>query len=68
MKAKKSLEMAKAEAMKLSQEHPTILYRVMDKRGQMAICTGSSWVYAERVRDGWYTVAAYKGGEEVAHD
>lgn len=26
MKVKKSLEMAKAEALKLSKEHPTILY------------------------------------------
>ena len=43
MKVKKSLEMAKAEALKLSKEHPTILYRVMDKKGQMAVCTGSDW-------------------------
>lgn len=35
MKVKKSLEMAKAEALKLSKEHPTILYRAMDKKGQM---------------------------------
>ena len=66
MKVKKSLEMAKAEALKLSEEHPTILYRVMDKKGQMAVCTGSDWVYRERVRDGWFTVAAYQNGSEVA--
>ena len=51
---------------RLSKEHPTILYRVMDKKGQMAVCTGSDWVYRERVRDGWYTVAAYQNGSEVA--
>ena len=68
MKVKKSLEMARAEALKLSQEHPTILYRVMDKKGQMAVCTGSEWIYRERVREGWHTAAAYKGGEEVAYD
>lgn len=65
MKVKKSFEIAKEEALRLSEAFPTITYRVMDKKGQMAVCTGSDWVYREKVRDGWHTVADYQGGKEV---
>ena len=67
MKTKKSLEAAKAEALKLSQNFPTILYRVMDKKGKSAVACGSEWGYRERILDGYHTVTAYKGGEEVAN-
>lgn len=42
MKTKKSLEAAKAEALKLSQDFPSILYRVMDKRENRQLPVGLS--------------------------
>lgn len=41
------------EAEQMSLQYPDVLYRVMDKTGQRAIVTGNSWVYRERIIDGY---------------
>lgn len=64
MAVKKSIVQARAEALELSRKFPNNVYRVMDKKGKLAVCTGSDWVYRERVLSGWYTVAAYEAGVE----
>lgn len=63
--SKKSLEVAKKEAMQLSKLYPPNLYIVMDKKGERAICTGVEWIYRERILEGWHKVATYINGAEV---
>lgn len=63
--SKKSLEIALVEAQKASKEYPNVELRVMDKKDCKAIYTGSSWIYRERVLEGYHTVATYKGGVRV---
>lgn len=35
------------------------------KTGQRAIVTGNPWVYRERIIDGYFTVATFKGGKQI---
>lgn len=53
------------EAEQMSLQYPDVLYRVMDKTGQRAIVTGNSCVYRERIIDGYFTVATFKGGKQI---
>lgn len=62
---KASVKKAIEEAQKLSEEHPTVKYVVMDKKGKRAVVTGSGWVYKERILEGYVVVAKFLGGKEV---
>lgn len=53
------------EAEQMSLQYPDVLYRVMDKTGQRAIVTGNPCVYRERIIDGYFTVATFKGGKQI---
>lgn len=60
-----SVEEKMKEAEQMSLQYPDVLYRVMDKTGQRAIVTGNPWVYRERIIDGYFTVATFKGGKQI---
>lgn len=62
---KKSVEEAKAQAQKLSAEHPHNTVRVLDKPRKHAVVCASEWAYRERILDGWHVVTAYRAGKEV---
>ena len=49
----------------MSLHHPDIFYMVMDKIGKRAIVTGDFCVYRERISDGYFTVATFKGGKQI---
>lgn len=56
-----SVEEKMKEAEQMSLHHPDIFYMVMDKTGKRAIVTGDFCVYRERISDGYFTVATFKG-------
>lgn len=60
-----SVEEKMKEAEQMSLQYPDVLYRVMDKTGQRAIVTGNPLVYRERIIDGYFTVATFKGGKQI---
>lgn len=64
---KKSLQDALKVARKVSGEYPDTAIRVMDKKGAKATYTASSFVYRERVLEGYHTVTIFKSGEEVVY-
>lgn len=49
----------------MSRDFPKVPFRVMDKKGAVAVVNSSDWVYKERVLDGWATVATFQNGREV---
>ncbi len=60
-----SVEEKMKEAEQMSLHHPDIFYIVMDKIGKRAIVTGDFCVYRERISDGYFTVATFKGGKQI---
>lgn len=65
MKEKKSLVAAKARALEMSREFPRVPFRVMDKKGGVAIVNSSDSAYRVRIYDGWVVVATFQNGQEV---
>ena len=64
-KRKKSLDEAVIEAKRISFVYPKIVVRVMDKKYSKAVVCISSWVYKERILDGWHVVTTFKNGKEI---
>ena len=60
-----SVEEKMKEAEQMSLQHPDVFYMVMDKTGKRAIVTGDFCVYRERISDGYFTVATFKGGKQI---
>ena len=52
-----SVEEKMKEAEQMSLHHPDIFY--------MVIVTGDFCVYRERISDGYFTVAIFKGGKQI---
>lgn len=65
---KKSIIEAQKRALQISEEHPDLTVRVLDKSRKHAVVNTSDWVYRERVLEGWHTVATFKGGKEVGRE
>lgn len=62
---KKSVIEARKRARQISEAHPDLTVRVLDKPRKHAVVNTSEWVYRERTLDGWHVVAVFKNGEEV---
>ncbi len=63
MAEKKSLTAAKKEAQNMSLRNPGIVYYVMDKPRERAVCHGSEWCVKERILAGWHINCRYLNGE-----
>lgn len=62
---KKSLIEAHAEAKRMSEKFPDVIYYVMDKPRKRAGVYSSEWSRRELILEGWHTVAKYLNGKEI---
>lgn len=62
---KKNIKDARITAQLFSKEHLHVDVRVMTKPGRPAVVCASSFVYRERILDGWTVAATYRNGIEV---
>lgn len=62
---KKSLVEAIEQARRMSEEHPDMIYYVMDKPRHHAACHGSYWVVKEKILAGWSVYCRFQNGKEL---
>lgn len=61
---KKSIAEAMQRAQQISVDHEGLVVRVLNKKRKRAVVNTSEWVYVERIRDGYMTVAVFINGKE----